>query len=799
MSETVAAALSMFQRYLDDEILPAAASYALATLMAQPPDVLMQRVATWAAERSASRSLPVRVLLLLALKKIYVTGELNLLDREAVANYLDRATGVAIRLCPEPDRHPLRDDISAMRMSRATTASLQETVAPATMPTLSVPSPSVEAEAQVAKQFSLIFDRLTREKTDAGSKGAPADPQAIAQLLAIAATRSQNAQQLNQYLEQLRPLAGSGEGNVFVILGGGMPSWEAASLLPGSSVRPPSQVSAMEKIIGLAESSEVAMKRFRELVTAAIEKFNQNALGAALWMLDLAEDSISEKKLDMASVDQFRAEAVEMINAAQLRKYAETKSKHAAVKFALEFFPALRLQTLLQNLRREPRAERRRSILGFIEAYGTLGRDAALDELEFELRRPEHATYFLRNLIYLLHRIPRESPEVTPREFDALTKASEPGQLIYAIKEAATALGLIKTEESAKLLTTRLAQFEAKLVREETSSYPAGEMRKLLDRIISALARIGTSAALLTIARHGMKASPLLGDARARLSVLAQYDLSFDESTVDVLLKALREEIPGKLLGRLLPRKQDSTVRLMEALSGTRSEEVEGVFRDIARRFPDHDVGRAAAQVLAKWSPEDVVTRPEATATFAGELEFFGLPAVMQTLGEMNATGMLTIANKQKAAVAKFIFVDGEFLNAQMGNLRGEEVLYQMLERPMAGTFAFVPYPAEKLSSDVVPKEIMGLVLEGMRRNDEMQRLIAIVPDDMTLTKTNFKPTTHEDEDDPALAREVWMKASSGTSIAECERQIATDSFRIRRLVAHWLERGALVETLREA
>jgi hypothetical protein len=39
----------------------------------------------------------------------------------------------------------------------------------------------------------------------------------------------------------------------------------------------------------------------------------------------------------------------------------------------------------------------------------------------------------------------------------------------------------------------------------------------------------------------------------------------------------------------------------------------------------------------------------------------------------------------------------------------------------------------------------------------------------------------------------VWIKASSGANIAECERHLATDSFRVRRLVAHWLEQGALV------
>ena len=242
----------------------------------------------------------------------------------------------------------------------------------------------------------------------------------------------------------------------------------------------------------------------------------------------------------------------------------------------------------------------------------------------------------------------------------------------------------------------------------------------------------------------------------------------------------------------MLPKKQDSTVRLIEALSGTPSHETEAVLGDIAHRFPDHDVGRAAAQVLAKWSPATPPARAETAPTLTGALEFFGLPSVVQSLGEMHATGMLTLINKQKMAAAKLVFVDGKFLNAQMGQIRGDEAFYQALERPLTGTFAFVPYPPEKLVSDIEPREIMGLLLEGMRRNDELQRFIALVPDDMTLTKTNVKPTPHDEEADAALVREVWIKASSGANIADCERQLATDSYRVRRLVAHWLEQGAL-------
>ena len=89
----------------------------------------------------------------------------------------------------------------------------------------------VDDEAQTAKRFSLILDRLKREMELSGSQTAPAEPQALAQLLTMAATRSQTGQQFNDYMNMIRPLAGH-EGNVFVILGGAVPSWDLSALAP---------------------------------------------------------------------------------------------------------------------------------------------------------------------------------------------------------------------------------------------------------------------------------------------------------------------------------------------------------------------------------------------------------------------------------------------------------------------------------------------------------------------------------------------------------------------------------------
>ena len=43
---------------------------------------------------------------------------MKLLDRDAVADYLDRVTTIALRICPVEERDVLRTNLNTMRMSR---------------------------------------------------------------------------------------------------------------------------------------------------------------------------------------------------------------------------------------------------------------------------------------------------------------------------------------------------------------------------------------------------------------------------------------------------------------------------------------------------------------------------------------------------------------------------------------------------------------------------------------------------------------------------------------------------------
>jgi hypothetical protein len=57
---------------------------------------------------------------------------------------------------------------------------------------------------------------------------------------------------------------------------------------------------------------------------------------------------------------------------------------------------------------------------------------------------------------------------------------------------------------------------------------------------------------------------------------------------------------------------------------------------------------------------------------------------------------------------------------------------------------------------------------------------------------TGKPPTPIEEETDPTLFQGVWAKIRAGASPEECESDFFVDSFRIYRLLAHWIEEGSL-------
>ncbi|MDX1585034.1 MAG: DUF4388 domain-containing protein, partial [Thermoanaerobaculia bacterium] len=261
---------------------------------------------------------------------------------------------------------------------------------------------------------------------------------------------------------------------------------------------------------------------------------------------------------------------------------------------------------------------------------------------------------------------------------------------------------------------------------------------------------------------------------------------------VDRLIKAVRRHLPKRVLGIVVRGKEAEEVeKLLEALAGTDTAEVLELLESIRQHYPDKPYAEKAQSILES---SGVGRSTAATAPkLSGDLELFGLPNLMQNLASMELTGVLTIADREGNRVGAVAFDSGKIGRCHTGDLRGKDAFFQLFENAGSGTFSFVERSeAGKDDSDMTPMEVTPLIMEALRRFDELRLSRAIVPPESGLQATDKKPAHDPRETDPKVIREVWMKASSGEPPETWESEISVDSFRIWRLLRHWVENGAL-------
>jgi DNA-binding response OmpR family regulator len=98
----------------------------------------------------------------------------------------------------------------------------------------------------------------------------------------------------------------------------------------------------------------------------------------------------------------------------------------------------------------------------------------------------------------------------------------------------------------------------------------------------------------------------------------------------------------------------------------------------------------------------------------SGSLREMGLPDMVQVLFHGRKGGALRI--RAREGTGEIHFVDGNVVDAQWGDLRGQDAFFAMLKLA-DGDFALDP--AFKATARVIHTSSEALLLEGMRRMDE--------------------------------------------------------------------------------
>jgi hypothetical protein len=246
------------------------------------------------------------------------------------------------------------------------------------------------------------------------------------------------------------------------------------------------------------------------------------------------------------------------------------------------------------------------------------------------------------------------------------------------------------------------------------------------------------------------------------------------------------------VLGFKLKKNDEKRLALVQALSGTPAPEVRELLEEIVKKHPGEKVAEVASKALAGFNKDNEPT----AAGLSGDLDLFGLPTVLQMLSQTPQTGILSLLSAEGALQATLALEEGLFRAARFGELCGDDAVYQLFVKPFPGTFAFATRGDIESSHGPLgpPQQIVNLILEGVRRHDEWNRAAALVPDEAALIPTN-KPSSPLEGEDKEFCDSVWKKVSSGATAAECEASFAVDSYRVRQLLAHWVEEESLMIT----
>jgi CRP-like cAMP-binding protein len=213
------------------------------------------------------------------------------------------------------------------------------------------------------------------------------------------------------------------------------------------------------------------------------------------------------------------------------------------------------------------------------------------------------------------------------------------------------------------------------------------------------------------------------------------------------------------------------------------------VFLDLMRTLPDFP--RGLCVVLAKRLETTTLKVPRASGKqLQGNLHFFDLATVIQTLIGSHQTGSLVVSQEQgKHKVAELFFFKGNIARAKFRQLTGDDAVFQLFQSSLEGDFSFtsrVVHEDEVLTDITLPA--ISLLMESVRMQDELPVLKEQLPDADRVFCHRVPQLAWEDAETVELAAAVWSRLKRGASLADLHRDVPRCSYALYRTVLTLLE-----------
>ena len=798
-------ALTELGQYLSDSLAPLMVADSLTVLTRVPPHKVAAEIGIWAAAQHTNGGFGLTDYYFHGLRKVHIVGEFRLLPPALFDPFFQRLQSTVLSGIPESERERLASELAGLSEARTVSVeqvarlhrpggadalserSADEEVAPSPGVRLDLP-PGFELNPLALRRLEALLNRLAQL--------APSAPPArrdilVAEAFTTVARGVSSSSDMDAQLAEFRSagLAFSTY-ELFRALGEKLPGWWAPGLA-SEGEDADHGLAAMEQLITLAEDRVEASRRFREMIENGVEQFNSGALGRAVRIFDLALKMIDGGEVVPESIDGLRERGHEALDPDRIAGLLEDGHPQAFPRAILRFFHAFAPDRLLDSLKGEERRVRRTIQLALLETHGDDGREAVFNRL---VNRPEQLAdvYLLRNLVHLLRRIPRSVNTTWSQEHEIarIIRFMVPESPLLVIQEIAAYLSSTRNAVASQTLRGFLRRLREVLGSPDTPDDERPHLRHCVNATCRALAGCDDPRSWDAVVRDGVRWESEPVDAQRRLAALGRRDLAEAPRLVSRLIDTALEGLGEGADEQMSPEREARLSGVLAALASTRTPPVQTLLETVSGRFPKHAVGEEARRLL------DEIDAAQATGSTAegglvGDLDLFTLPSLLQMLAEVRSTGIVTLTNQEEEPVAQIVIDHGVVMDARTGELQGCDAAWQLIERPFAGRFAFIPHEPEASSDRGERLDMTGLILEGMKRHDELRVAEALVPGDVPLMARVESPPPVAGEDDERVLDDVWGALAAGRTVRECEQAVPVDAFRIWRAAACWLEADA--------
>lgn len=208
-------------------------------------------------------------------------------------------------------------------------------------------------------------------------------------------------------------------------------------------------------------------------------------------------------------------------------------------------------------------------------------------------------------------------------------------------------------------------------------------------------------------------------------------------------------------------------------------------------------LARNLCVVLAKRLETTTLKVPSApTKQLQGNLRFFDLATVMQTLIGSHQTGILAVRQvdgDRRAKIAEILFLKGNIARAKFRHLIGDDAVFQLFQTQIEGEFSFTGknMPEDEVQVDITMPAI-SLLMESVRLQDELPVLQERLPDPDRVYRQKAAQLSWDDPDNVELAASVWARLKKGASISQLESDIPRCSYSVYKTVDTLLASGQI-------